>query len=78
MNKLTRIPSHFSTCSWCGKRGYPSRKVGRKVRQQHPEPRHLAVYRCDGRPDLWHLGHKPPSLRRGDKSSADVTRDSNR
>lgn len=53
------------TCPGCGKRGYLTRADARRAAKHHPNPTGLAAYRCEYRPDVWHVGHLPPEVRRG-------------
>lgn len=58
--------SPWITCV-CGKRGYPSRSSARKVRTRgHSDASSLHAYRCDDDPTLWHLGHMPAAVKRGE------------
>lgn len=62
--------SDYLTCSATGKRGYTSKSSARKARGQTPaggSP--LSVYRCPSC-SLYHLGHLPPSVRRGEREKS--------
>lgn len=58
------------TCAATTKRGYSSKSAARKARGQTPaggSP--LSVYRCASC-SLYHLGHLPPSVRRGEREKS--------
>lgn len=61
----------FWTRCVCGKRAYWSRSEARARKRQHQDRKGLNVYRCNqSRNRVFHIGHKPKALRRGD-----ITRD---
>ena len=59
----------WSTCRYCGKRGYPSRKAARRASQAAPSGGALNAYECPQVPDgfdpVWHLGHLPDPVASG-------------
>lgn len=56
----------YTECAACGKRAYPSRKVAKRAKADHPDARRLHVYHCrPGAPD-WHVGYLPRAVLRGD------------
>ena len=59
----------FWTRCTCGKRSYWSRREARVRKRQHSDRKGLNVYRCN-ESQLFHIGHKPKALGRGQ-----ITRD---
>lgn len=59
----------WSTCRYCGKRGYPTRRQARRAAQAHAGGGVLNEYECPQVPDgfdrVWHLGHLPDPVAAG-------------
>lgn len=58
----------WTTCLYCGKRAYISRKEARKVARQI-RSHHLSAYRCG---DQWHIGHLPKMVTNGHATRAEL------
>lgn len=64
--KVREAASPWLTCQ-CGKRGYDSRKAAKRVlRRAHPDGTRMHAYQCDIDTTLWHVGHTPEPVKRGD------------
>jgi hypothetical protein len=61
------------TCQGCGKRGYRNRKTAKKVEARMPT-KQLGVYECQEYPGLFHVGHLPTAIIRGDRGRASLVR----
>ena len=60
------ITSPWLTCE-CGKRGYPNRGAAKKaLRRAHPDGNRMHAYQCDVDSALWHVGHTPEPIKRGE------------
>ncbi|ABE67611.1 hypothetical protein Wildcat_6 [Mycobacterium phage Wildcat] len=60
-------PIPYTTCPYCGKRSYESRKEARlSASRVHPRHSgHASVYRCLYDKTRWHWGHLHAATRRG-------------
>ena len=59
-------------CSFCGKVSYPTRADAKSARKKFHPSQGLNVYRCIGNDLVFHLGHLPPDVVRGDASRDDL------
>ncbi len=57
----------------CGKVAYPDRKRARHAARWKPNEQ-LRAYRCEDGCGLWHLGHNPGPVRRGEVSADEYYR----
>lgn len=56
----------------CGKRAWFARSTARKVARLTDYATSMATYRCSVS-GLWHIGHKPPSVKCGRVARADLS-----
>lgn len=60
--------------TWCArhaKDSHGSRRAARKVIRAIHDPA-MRPYRCDAQPTLWHIGHLPWVVRRGQATASDI------
>ena len=71
MTAATGLTS-WVTCT-CGKRGYGCKAVAKKRARQHEgdTKERMRQYRCQSS-GLWHNGHLPAAVVRGDLTRADI------
>ncbi len=72
MSRHDRPYAAIRTCGQTGKRGYRARGDARKaLRDLHPGQRQgMRAYHCE-HCDLWHLGHLPWAVKRGQATARD-------
>jgi hypothetical protein len=58
-----RLQHPVSTCTWCGKGSYTSRKAARNASRRHHPGQPLNAYRCPVAEKIWHYGTLPPGGR---------------
>jgi len=59
-----RSDAWTSLCPTCGKRCFPTRRAAKKAARRWFPNETLRPYQCDG---VWHIGHTPAWVRRGDE-----------
>lgn len=68
-----RLGSAIGWCSTHGKLLYGSRQEARAAqRTMHAAGKGMRPYPCDHVDSMWHLGHIPIAVRRGQAVSADI------
>lgn len=57
----------WTTCPYCGKRSYTSRKTAKRVARAFRGARegHMSAYQCHEDETRWHVGHLHAATRRG-------------
>lgn len=70
--KKIKGAANAGTCDRHKKVLFVSRAAARQVRKRYKGSKHLDTFRCDERPDLYHLGGMPSVVSRGVTSREDV------
>lgn len=61
----------WTTCPYCGKRSYATRKAGKQADRRHGKGEKMNVYECrHGRG--WHIGHLHKGIKQGRWTRADL------
>ncbi|MEJ7648608.1 MAG: hypothetical protein WKF57_06075 [Nakamurella sp.] len=60
------------SCPSCGKVSYPTRVDAKRARRSRHPGEKMNVYVCAGNPDVFHLGHLPGAVVRGDAVRDDI------
>lgn len=58
--------ARWTFCNDCKHRGYHARGDAKAVKKRHPGEKGIAVFACPHTDGMFHVGHRPEALSRGD------------
>lgn len=73
MSDPSNLVPHVAFCEVHGKKGFTKKNAKKVIRMlRNRKETGMREYRCGSIPNLWHVGHLPPSIMWGFRSADEV------